>query len=103
MLHVYVYCYFSVNPCIYRCIWLFKFYIYVSSRVLCIYILIACSSKNLCDIAQLDTVYVTICSVERMKDFSSIEWPNMDGQGRYNMVSELQFSTLSLDGPNKLS
>jgi hypothetical protein len=27
MLHVYVYCYFSVNLCIYRCIGMFTFYI----------------------------------------------------------------------------
>jgi hypothetical protein len=65
MLHVYVYCYFSVNPCIYICIWMFMFYIYVSARVLCVYILIACNSKNLCGIAQLDTGYVTVCSIER--------------------------------------
>jgi hypothetical protein len=30
-----------------------------------VYILIACSFKNLCGIAQLDVGYVTICSVER--------------------------------------
>jgi hypothetical protein len=66
MLHVYVYCYFSVNLCIYRGICMFTFYIYnASTRVLCVYILIAYSSKNLCGIAQLDVGYVTICSVER--------------------------------------
>jgi hypothetical protein len=27
MLHVYVYCYLSVNTCIYRCIFMFTFYI----------------------------------------------------------------------------
>jgi hypothetical protein len=46
MLHVYVYCYFSVNMCIYKCICSFTFYIYISTRVLCVYIVIACSSKN---------------------------------------------------------
>ena len=51
MLHVYVYCYFHVNPCIYRCICMFTFYIYVSARALCVYILIGCSSKNLSGIA----------------------------------------------------
>jgi hypothetical protein len=35
-------------------------------RVLCVYILIACSLKNLCGIAKLDVGYVTICSVERI-------------------------------------
>jgi hypothetical protein len=83
MMHVYIYHYFIVNPCIYICIWLFTFYIYVSSRFLCVYILIACSSKNLCGIAQLDTGYVTVCSVERMKEFYGIAWPGMDGWGRY--------------------
>jgi hypothetical protein len=75
MMLVYDYYYFSVNPCIYRCIWLFTFYIYVSTRVLCVYILIVCNSKNLCGIAQLDTGYVTVCSVERTKDFSGVAWP----------------------------
>jgi hypothetical protein len=41
MMLVYVYCYFSMN--------------------LCIYVLIACSSKNLCGIAHLDDGYVTVC------------------------------------------
>jgi hypothetical protein len=36
-----------------------------SARVLCVYILIAYSSKNSCGIAQLDTGYVTVYSVER--------------------------------------
>jgi hypothetical protein len=103
MLHVYVYFYFSVNPCIYRCIWLFTFYIYVSARVSCVYILTTCGLKNLCGIAQLDTGYVIVCSIERTQDFFGIAWPDMDGKGRYNMVSELHFSTLSLDGPRKLS
>jgi hypothetical protein len=62
-------------------------YVYVlynaSARVLCVYILIACSSKNLCGIAQLDTGYVTVCSTERTKEFSSIAWPDMDGRGCY--------------------
>jgi hypothetical protein len=79
------------------------FYIYFSARVLCVYILIACSSKNLCGIAQLDAGYVTVCFAERMTEFSRVSWPGLGGRGRYNMVSELQFSTLSLDGPNKLS
>jgi hypothetical protein len=92
-----------MNLCIYICICLFTFYIYVSTRVLCVYILIACSSKNLCGIAQLDVGYVTVCSTERTKVFSHVSWPDLGGRGRYNMVSELQFSTLSLDGPNKLS
>jgi hypothetical protein len=30
-----------------------------------VYILIACSSKNLCGIAQLDVGYVTVCSTKR--------------------------------------
>jgi hypothetical protein len=68
-----------------------------------VYILIVCSSKNSCGIAQLDTGYVTVCSAEREQEFSGVAWPNMDGQGHYNMVSKLQFSTLSLDGPRKLS
>jgi hypothetical protein len=39
-----------------------RFIYKVSTRVLCVYILIACSSKNLCGIAQLDVGYVTVCS-----------------------------------------
>jgi hypothetical protein len=42
-----------------------RFIYNASARVLCVYILIACSSKNLCGIAQLDTGYVTVCSAER--------------------------------------
>ena len=37
----------------------------MSARVLCVYILIACSLKNLCGIAQYDVGFVTICSTER--------------------------------------
>jgi hypothetical protein len=40
---------------------------------------------------------------ERTKAFSRVVWLSMGGRGRYSMVSKLQFSTLSLDGPNKLS
>jgi hypothetical protein len=84
MLHVYVYCYFSVNPCIYiMYLSIYVLYIYISARVLCVYILIACSSKNLCGIAQLDVGYVTVCSAERMKVFSCVSWPGMGGRGCY--------------------
>jgi hypothetical protein len=38
-----------------------------------------------------------------IKAFSGVAWPDLGGQGCYNMVSELQFSTLSMDGPRKLS
>ena len=72
-----------MNPCIYICICMLTFYIYASTRVLCVYILIACSSKNLCGIAQLDTGYVIVCSAERTKELFGIAWPNMDGWGRY--------------------
>jgi hypothetical protein len=92
-----------MNPCIYI-MYLFVYVLYIiSARVLCVYVLIACSSKNLCGIAQLDVGYVTVCSAERMKEFSHVSWPDLGGRGCYNMVSELQFSTLSLDGPSKLS
>jgi len=47
MLHVCVYCYFSVNSCIYVNYFFVTFYIYVSARALCVYILIACSSKKI--------------------------------------------------------
>jgi hypothetical protein len=36
------------------------------------------------------------------KVFSGVAWPDMGGRGCYNIVSELQFSTLILDGPGKL-
>jgi hypothetical protein len=58
------------------------FYIYIySARVMCVYILIACSSKNLCGIAQLDDGYVIVCFVERMKTFSHVSWPGLGGRG----------------------
>jgi hypothetical protein len=40
---------------------------------------------------------------QRMKEFSGVAWPDLGGRGCYNMVLELQFSTLSLDGSSKLS
>jgi hypothetical protein len=40
---------------------------------------------------------------QRMKDFSSVAWLDLGGRGCYNMVLELQFSTLSLDRSSKLS
>ena len=58
-------------------------YIYVSARVFCVYILIACNSKNLCGITQLDVGYVTVCSVERIKVFSGIACLDMCGQECY--------------------
>jgi hypothetical protein len=33
--------------------------------------------------------------------FDGVAWPDLGGWGCYNLVSELQFSTLSLDGPCK--
>jgi hypothetical protein len=67
MLHVYVYCYFSMNLCIYiMYLSVYVLYINASARVLCVYVLIACSSKNLCGIAQLDVGYVTVCSEVQM-------------------------------------
>jgi hypothetical protein len=91
MMHVYVYCYFRMNPCIYKCISMFTFYIYVFARAMCVYILIACNSKNLSGIAQSDVGYVTLCSTERTKVFSGVAWPGLGIWGCYNMVSELQF------------
>jgi hypothetical protein len=67
MLHVYVYCHFSMNPCIYIMYLSIYIFIYICFHrsSMCICILIACSSKSLCGIAQLDVGYVTICSAER--------------------------------------
>ena len=47
-----------------------------SARVLCVYILISYSLKNLCSIARLDTRYVTVCSTERTVRFlwRSVAW-----------------------------
>jgi hypothetical protein len=39
---------------------------------------------------------------QRTKTIFGVAWPNMGGRGCYNMVSELHFSTLSLDGLSKL-
>jgi hypothetical protein len=50
---------------------------------LCVYNLIACSSKNLCGIAEYDVGYVTVRSAERTKVFFGVAWPSMDGRGRY--------------------
>jgi hypothetical protein len=94
----------SVRICVFIDVFGCLRFIYMLSQEFCVYIfLIACSSKNLCGIAQLDTGYVTVCSTERTKELSGVAWHDMDGRGHYNMVSELQFSTLSLDGPSKLS
>jgi hypothetical protein len=38
-----------------------RFIYKVYAIVLCVYVLIACSSKKLCGIAQLDVGYVTVC------------------------------------------
>jgi hypothetical protein len=46
-----------------------------------VYVLIACSSKNLCGISQLDVGYVTVCSTERNKVFSHVSWPCLGGGG----------------------
>jgi hypothetical protein len=78
-------------------------YIIFHARFLCVYVLIACSSKHLCGIAQLDAGYVTVCSAERTKAFSRVACLSVDGRGCYNMVSEIHFSTLSMDEPIKLS
>jgi hypothetical protein len=53
---------------------------------MCVHVLIAYSSKNLCGIAQLDAGYVTVCSAERPKAFYGVAWHDMGGQGCYNMV-----------------
>ena len=60
-----------------------RFIYNVSTRVLCVYILIACSVKNLYGIAQLDAGYVTVCSAERKKVFSRVACLDMGGQGCY--------------------
>jgi hypothetical protein len=77
MMHVYVYCYFHMNLCIDRCICMFTFIYNASTRVLCVYVLIACNLKNLCGIAQLHTGYAIVCSEEREhKAFSHVAWPH---------------------------
>ena len=58
-----------------------RFIYNASARVLCVYILIACSSKNVCGIAQLDVGYVIVCSVERIKELSGVAWPILGGRG----------------------
>jgi hypothetical protein len=40
---------------------------------------------------------------KRIKTFSGVAWPDMGGRGCYDMVSKLQFSTLSMHGLRKLS
>jgi hypothetical protein len=53
---------------------------------MCVYVLIACSSKKLCGIAQLDVGYVTVW-YQRMKAFSGVAWPDLGGRGCYNMAT----------------
>jgi hypothetical protein len=57
-------------------------YICFRKSSMCIY-LIACGSKNLCGIAQLDAGYVTVCSTKRTKVFSHVSWPRLGGRGCY--------------------
>jgi hypothetical protein len=72
-----------MNLCIYK-MYLFVCFIYNVSKEFRVYIfLIACSSKNLCGIAQLGAGYVTVCSAERIKAFFHVSWPVLGGQGRY--------------------
>jgi hypothetical protein len=63
---------------------MFMLYIYVSARALCVYILIACSSRKLCGIAQMDVGYIIVCSVERRRELSGVVWPDLGGLGCYN-------------------
>jgi hypothetical protein len=51
-----------------------------------VYILIACSSKNLCGIAQLDVGYVTVCFAERIV---RVIWCSMAQHGWLGMLQEL--------------
>jgi hypothetical protein len=64
-------------------LYVYVLYICFCKSSVCIYILIACSAKNLCGIAQLGVGYVTVCSAERMKVFSRVAWPDMGGRGCY--------------------
>jgi hypothetical protein len=101
MMHVYVYFYFNMNPCIYRR-YLFVYILYINFCKSSVCICFNCMQfKTLCGIAQLDVGHVTICSAKRMTMLSHVACPNMGGWGCYNMVSELHFSTLSLDGLSK--
>jgi hypothetical protein len=45
---------------------------------MCVYVLIACSSKNVCGIAQLDVAYVTRWC-QSIKAFSGVAWPYLGG------------------------
>jgi hypothetical protein len=90
-MHVYVYYHVRMNLCIYSMyfsvyvIYIY-IYIYIFTRFLCVYILIACSSKNLCGIAQLDARYATVCSVERNKVFSHVSWPDHGWPGKLHLI-----------------
>jgi hypothetical protein len=65
-----------------------------STRFLCVYILIACSSKNPCGIAQLDVGYVIVCSAERMKVFSGVSWLSVVWSGKLKYgIRALVFNT----------
>jgi hypothetical protein len=63
----------------------------------------AVKKNKLCGIAKYDVGFVTVCFTERTEVFSGVVWPDMDGRGRYKLVSKPQLSTLSLDRPSKLS
>jgi hypothetical protein len=70
-----------MKPCNYI-MYLFVYVLYINFRksFVCIH-LIACCSKNLCGIAQLDVGYVTICSAERTRAFSRVAWPGHECSG----------------------
>jgi hypothetical protein len=70
---------FSMNSCIYKCIFLITFYIYIFHKSsVCICILIACSSKKICGIAQLDVGYVTLCF---HRENTRVLWHNVAWHG----------------------
>jgi hypothetical protein len=83
----YVACIYLLSFCMNMCNYSMYLYVYVlyiiSARVLCVYVLIACSSKSVGGIAQLDVGYVTLCSAERMKELSHVLWPGLGGRGHY--------------------
>jgi hypothetical protein len=73
---------FQYESCAFTDVFVCLRFIYnASARVLCVYILIACSSKIVCGIAQLDVGYVTVCSAERIKEFSGVAWPEHGWSG----------------------
>jgi hypothetical protein len=92
MMHVYVYCYFGMNPCIYiMYLSVYILYIMFHKSFVCICFICMQFKKFKWHSSVLDVGYVTICSTERTKVFSRVSWPDLGGRGHYNRYRKYIF------------